>query len=96
MTHFLRPFVKPIKYIPIFSGTSNNGEKIVLYQRIGNESELYLKRGNHKLLLLNPETEVMMFFDSIEAKMSVTVSSEKWTGTAKGTRKELIKEKGIR
>lgn len=96
MTHFMRPFVKPIKYMPVFSGTTEDDQKIVLYRSLINETELHIKVGDDVLRAISPGSEVEEWFAVDDATTHISIVSPEWTGKATGTRRALIEEKGIK
>lgn len=89
-------FVKPIRYAPVFVGRTEEDEKIVLYNVIGNENSLHIKRPDGELWALSRGAEVEMAFDPFEDKMQLSVRSPEWTGNAIGTRHDLLQEEPIR
>lgn len=90
---------KAIRLMPVFVGQTDDGEKIVLYKNIrdaGKEDELHLKRPDGELWALSPGSTVVMDFDLTAAKLTLSVRSPEWTGSARGTHKELKEEEAIR
>lgn len=89
-------FVRPIKYAPIFVGQTEEGERIVLYNLVGHEDSLHIKRPDGELWALSPGAKVEMGFESTEAKLHISIQSPEWTGKATGTHRDLIEEEAIR
>lgn len=89
-------FVKPMRYIPVFSGKTEEDKKLVLYNRLGNETEFYIKHADGELQALSTGSKVEMDFDLNNAFLQLSVHSPEWTGKATGTRKDLIEEEAIR
>jgi len=86
----------PIKYVPVFSGKTQDDEQIVLYKNAANESELHIKRPDGELLALSLGSEVEMGFDSTTGVLRISVRSPAWTGTAEGTKNDLLQERALK
>jgi hypothetical protein len=79
-------------YRPVFSGRTEEDEKVVLYRRVGSMSDVYICVDDGELLAINPGGEVTWWSDSTTGKMHIQITSSVWTGTATGTRHDLIEE----
>lgn len=89
-------FVKPMQYIPVFSGKTEEDKKLVLYNRLGKDTEFYIKHADGELQALSPGSKVEMTFDPRNATHQLSVRSPEWTGTATGTRRDLIEEEALK
>lgn len=90
-------FVNPIKYMPVFVGTSDSGEKIVLYKNIiTNSSETFIKVNDGEIQALSPEADMLMEFDTLNAMFTLAIQSPEWSGNALGSKRELTEEEPIR
>lgn len=97
MTHFMRPFVKPIKYMPTFVGTGDGGEKIVLYKDIISDTEeIFIKINDGEVQKLSEGSDMLLEFDTTNAMFTLALQSPEWTGNALGSRKALLEEEPIR
>jgi hypothetical protein len=87
---------KPVKYTPVFSGKTVDGGRLVLYKSVEDESDLYIRRPDGQFSGLSPGAIVVMEFDSVSAKLALSIRSPEWTGTARGSKADLIKEEALR
>lgn len=77
------------EYIPKFVGFTKDAEKIVLY-KLGDD--FYLLRPDKTMVALSRRSEISTYFDEVVGTMHVGITSPEWTGTATGTRFDLISE----
>jgi hypothetical protein len=97
MTHFMRPFVKPIRYMPTFVGTSDSGEKIVLYKDIiKNSDEVFIKIDGGEVQKVSDGSDMLLEFDNVNAMYVLALQSPEWTGNALGSKRALLEEEPIR
>lgn len=80
-----------VRYTPIFVGTTEDNEKVVLYRRIDKPHELHIRRPDGTLWAVGPGSFVFTQ-TGLDDKMRLEISSEPWTGKAIGTRRDLIDE----
>lgn len=83
------------KFFPIFSGTSDDGAKIVIYRAKGLlNDQLVIKEGDGELWALSPGAKLTTWTasDGMKTEIHVRIVSEEWTGHAVGTRKDLVAE----
>lgn len=80
------------QYRPVFAGQTKAGEKIVLYKRIGNETELHIQRPDGELWALSPGAEIETRFDLIDELFHIQIKSPEWSGKASGTKHDLLEE----
>lgn len=88
--------LNPIRYMPVFSGKTKDEERIVLYKSVNNESELHIRCPDGGLWMLSSDRQIEIAFDPIESKLYISVQSPEWTGTAKGTKRDLIEEEALK
>jgi len=86
----------PIKYVPVFSGKTQDDEQIVLYKNATNESELHIKRPDGELWALSHGSEVEMGFNPNKQLLQLSVRSPEWTGQAEGSGDDLLQERGLK
>lgn len=88
----------PVKFMPMFSGMTEAGEKVVLYTECSRESlgVFHIRVGESELIAL-PADGKMDWGEDLERFMYyIQVESSVWTGQAKGSKYDLIDEPGIR
>lgn len=78
------------KLRPIFTGHTNDGDEISLYQHADKPEEIHILLPNGELCALNPGDEVSTLYDATSSEMRVDVVSNIWTGMAKGTKWQTI------
>lgn len=78
------------KYRPVFAGKTKKGEKIILYDHADRRGEIYIQLPSGRARALSPGAKLTMMFTNGEDTLSLRVESPQWTGTAVGTRKDLI------
>jgi hypothetical protein len=88
----LTPEEKP--YRPIFAGESPDGY-VVLYRYGNDEEDLYLLRPDGTFWALSPMSEVNMMFDVSDDLIYIAVKSPEWTGTAVGTKQDLVEASAL-
>lgn len=89
--------MKPIKYIPVFVGKTEDGTRIVLYRNMLMISvDLYIRVGDGEVQHLSDGAEVETWFETGYDRHHISIVSPEWNGKASGTRAELVKEEGIR
>lgn len=82
------PLVKTL--FPIFVGATPEGEKIILYRRTGIIEELHIQLPEGELWALSPGSKLVSWVDEENSLIHVAIESPEWSGTATGTREELI------
>jgi hypothetical protein len=76
------------KLIPFFAGKTEEGESIILYRR---GAEIHIQLPNGKLWALPPEESEFTSWESpATERMYFKIESPVWSGTASGTRKDLV------
>lgn len=86
-----------IKYIPVFSGKTDDGEKLVVYKNVLKISmELLIKVGDGELQVLSKGAELEDWYDRLDDYHHISIVSPEWTGKASGAYADLIKEEGLR
>ncbi len=85
---------------PVFSGKTEDGEKIVLYQSaVSPTKELHIKRGEGEVQALNlvsPGSSIMVESNAVDAMLHVSIRSPEWTGKASGSTYDLLEEEALR
>lgn len=98
------------KYIPVFAGKTPEGEEIVIYQGAPDTrysrpdqislsdafTQLYIKLSDGELWALSPNATVTLRRDDEDERIHVLVNSPEWSGTAVGTKKDLIEAEAQR
>lgn len=82
---------KEKKYIPVFVGKTSEGESITIYKHADREHELHILRPDGELWALSPSAAICTSFDIVDQVTRVRVVSPEWTGSARGSREDLIK-----
>lgn len=93
---FMSAFIRPIKFAPVFVGKTEDGTKIVVYNVIGREQDLHIKVGDEEIRALSLGSAVESSFSATDSTLFIAIRSPEWTGTAKGTRRDLLDEEAIR
>lgn len=79
---------------PVFVGWTEDKEKIILYQHVNHPEEIYIQLPNNEVLPLSPSAKIQLKFtweiERVTDKTWVSIESPEWTGTAVGTRRDLI------
>ena len=85
------------KLRPIFTGRTEEGHEISLYQHADREEELHillppgLMNDTGGLMELPSESSVSTWYDPHSYEMRIDVISDVWTGQASGTKWELMR-----
>ena len=80
----------PVTYIPVFAGKTPDGEKVVVYKHVNDPSELHILRPDGELWALSPGSEVTFKWDLFSDKLTFKVESPEWSGTAEGTKRDIV------
>ena len=78
-------------FTPVFVGKTEDNEKIVLYRSI-HDKALYILRPNGRIYELGPGAEWETHTDPESMFTRVTIRSDVWSGSAVGTKADLIEE----
>lgn len=78
------------KYIPVFAGKTPEDKTIILYKHVDHEDDMHIQRPDGQLWALSPGAKMKMEFDIGSDKLRISIESPEWTGTAIGTRKDLL------
>lgn len=78
-------------YYPLFSGKSEDGGKVVIYIHMLNDT-LHIVRPDGEFWALSPGAVIEDHWDVDRYIYTIKVTSPEWTGTAKGSRVDLLEE----
>lgn len=79
--------------IPVFAGTTKDGERVELYKQ-GEVYHLRHPKGGGEIWALS-RCEITMFHDQFTHTTHMTLSSPEWTGDATGTYKDLMEMEAL-
>jgi hypothetical protein len=79
-------------YRPVFVGKTEKDEKIVLYSYVGSINDVHICVDDGELRAINLGAEIHWWSDSLTGTMHIQIVSAVWTGSASGTRYDLIAE----
>lgn len=90
LTSSFRPIPPGKTYQPVFAGKTADEMKITVYKHRDSENELYISLDDGDLQALPPDSIVGMSFDLDTAIFHIRIESPVWTGTASGSKFDLI------
>lgn len=80
-------------YRPIFAGFTKEGKKLVLYVKDGRDQDFHIQNPiDDQLWALSPGTNITWVTDMVNNYTTLTIDSPEWSGTAKGSKKDVIAE----
>jgi len=89
MTHH-----EPVRFLkdlrPVFTGRTEEGEEITLYQHVDRPEEIHILLPNEELWVIGADGEINTWMDPVKNEMRVDINSKVWTGQARGQRWELL------
>lgn len=89
------PRFRTTTYSPVFVGTCEQYDKIVLYTSIDKPGCLYLKADNGEIWPLEEPAEIELSLDPVLEIQHLKVKSDVWSGEAVGNKLSLIGEESI-
>lgn len=78
------------KYFPVFAGKTSEGEKIVLYHNVDDEEEVHIQLNDGEIQTLSHKGKMTVEFDLSSDTVHINIESLEWTGTATGTKRDLM------
>lgn len=75
---------------PVFTGTTEMGDEITLYQHVDRPEEIHILRPDGELWAVGPEGEINTWLDPTKNEMRVDINSTIWTGQARGSKWDLL------
>lgn len=81
------------RYRPIFVGFTEEEKKLVLYAKDGRDQDFHIQRPTDgQLWALSPGANIDWVADVANNCTILTITSPEWTGTAKGSKKDVVEE----
>lgn len=77
---------------PVFTGRTDEGEEITLYQHMDRPEEIHILLPDDSLHKLEGSAVVSTWADPTKSEMRVDVNSRLWTGQARGSKWETLAE----